>query len=233
MVEFTAEEVGRNPDGTVTRAVGYVRTEVDGGGFSVSAQEQHIANRCDEKGYLLVGIYQDLGQAANEKFNKRVGLASAINALATKQATVLLAVDQARIATNPLDGVFIETMATERAGAHLETADDIPVNWGMEASTVRGLLSTFIDAQTAFDDAMQEAEDNDDELAIQHAKNFHRKGMSLRKIAEELERRGHLSRAQTRLSPEAIRRMLDKETPQEQERRQRGLQDSGLLVSQR
>ncbi len=166
--------------------------------------------------------FEDLNASYDTPLEKRTGLARALNALATSKCQVLVALDQESFATDPSEGVIIETLANERYGAHLAVLEDRAVDWGVEAEGTKAAIAVYVEVARKLDDALQNDDSPEDWTHIQNASNLCQprpnpehggrvEKPTLQWVSDQLFDRGMLSKHNTAYSPIQISRMLEKE----------------------
>lgn len=226
------------------RAIGYIRLGPKEKGLSAASQRAKLEAYCDDSDLDLVEVFTDIDVEADVAFDKRPGLSKAIYALPGHDATILLATSQERFALSPLVGLFIEHMCEERASARMRVADDRPIDWGDGADAARSILAQFAAAEQAVDDAIGFGDRPGDWAVVEAAQNLSiekratdpktnqsvRIKLSLRQIAEELEKRGYKDRRGNKFSTLAVSRMLEMSTPQMVSRKIAGDIASGLVA---
>jgi DNA invertase Pin-like site-specific DNA recombinase len=135
-------QVGEAP----MQVVGYVRVSTDEQSLSVDAQQQALERRCQTHQAPLMAVYTDVGVSGGTPLEKRLGLLSALNALA--RGRVLLVVRRDRLARDTLTAAMCEKIA-QKVGASILTVSGEGNGEGPEAPLMRTILDVFAQYEKA------------------------------------------------------------------------------------
>ena len=216
-------------------AVGYIRVStaaqaVDG--VSLDAQKEKISSWCQFNGYELAGIYADEGISGTKA--DRPGLAAALSAVGKGDALVVYSLS--RLARSTAHTLEIAALL-DKTGADLVSLSekiDTTSACGKMVFRLLAVLSEFerdlISERTTTalqhkkrkgertgsiplgkslaEDGVMLLDDPYEQTAIEAARKLRDSGLSLRKIALELEHQGMLSRTGKRFDAKQIQRML-------------------------
>jgi DNA invertase Pin-like site-specific DNA recombinase len=182
-----------------TKVIGYVRvsTEEQGeSGLGLESQRQAIRRACEERGWTLTAIEEDVQSAKSRR--KRPGLDAAIAACRSGDATGIVAAKLDRLTRSVVD-----------CGALLELADRgrgnlVALDFGLDLSTPQGRLVANVLASVAQWEREVIGERIRAALKVKRERGepgqvppdvrkrilqLHRRGLSERRIAETLNRR--------------------------------------------
>lgn len=223
----------RNP----RRVVGYVRVSTDEQHQGPRAQRDAFAAWCAKAGCELVAVFEDKGVSGASSPADRPGFVQAIDALADLDAGVLLVAKRDRLARDVMHAAMAERMA-ERSGAVVRSADGTGEGTGPEAALMRAMVDAFaayerdvirartraalaakrvrgertgevpFGSQVAADGVHLEANPAEAE-AVAIVRELRAAGLSIRKIAVELEARGVPARGE-RWHPTTVARLLER-----------------------
>lgn len=229
--ELKLEDETKKPRDGKLKCVGYIRTDPGDVGPSMATQRAALERWAENLGANLLAVYVDNELEPDCPFDRRTGLAQAINALPRLHAMALVVHEQTRLSDDPLAGLFIQLLAHRRNNANIYQANGAQsLNWGKDLGDIEILLARFIDASDALDFALQNEETSVDMEAAIAAKNLWNKTdkktgrrlFTLREISSELEKRNLLSRLGVPYSPGMVQKMIDSQSEQEAERKKIG-----------
>ena len=135
----------RTIQGSVTRAVGYLRVSTDRQELGPEAQRASIEQWAQASGVAVVAWHSDTVSGASE-LSDRPGLAAALAALRAHGAGVLVVARRDRLARDVAVAAAI-TRATEQCGARVVSADGSANGEGAADSFLR----TILDAAAAYE----------------------------------------------------------------------------------
>jgi len=121
--------------------VGYVRTSTRSQTLSAEAQREAITAWCKANGARLMDVFEDIGVSGDAVISGRPGLWSAMAALGSKRADVLLVPRRDRLARSVVIMAGIERMVREYGG-RVESVSD---NANPEFALRRQVLGAFAD----------------------------------------------------------------------------------------
>lgn len=215
-------------------AVAYIRVSKDEQNLSPEAQRAAIAAWAERTGVAVVADFEDHGLSGTDDIDDRPGLLSAIDALPTHGAGLLVVAKRDRLARDVVISAMAERLA-ERAGARIVSA----AGEGEGDDPASKLMRTMIDAFAAYEVALirartraalavkaargekvggvqtygaadgVSAERTDAEREILAAvAELHAAGMPIRAIAAELAARGLATRKGGAIAPTQVARIL-------------------------
>lgn len=135
----------RTIQGSVTRAVGYLRVSTDRQELGPEAQRASIEQWARASGVAVVAWHSDTISGASE-LGERPGLAGALAALREHGAGVLVVARRDRLARDVAVAAAI-TRATEKCGARVVSADGTANG----ESAADSFLRTILDAASAYE----------------------------------------------------------------------------------
>jgi DNA invertase Pin-like site-specific DNA recombinase len=222
--------------GTPIRVVGYVRVSTDEQHQGPRAQLDAIRGWCERHGAELVTVCEDLGVSGGAPLDRRPGMVAALDALAELGAgAVLVAAKRDRLARDVMLTAMVERLAA-RSGGRVETADGAGEGEGPEAILMRRMVDAFaeyerelirartraalaakqrrgeitgtapIGAKVA-EDGRTLIRDEAEAEAVTLIRELRAAGVSVRGIAEELNRRGVTARG-ARWHPTTVQRVI-------------------------
>lgn len=231
-------DMGRKkPIGDPRKVVAYVRVSTEEQNLGPDAQVNAIEQWVKNHGAELVAVHRDLGTSGGAPIDKRPGLVAALTDLVELGAGVLLVAKRDRIARDTVMAGTIDR-AVRRAGARLLTADGAGNGVGPEGELVRGMLDVVAQfergvirqrtkAALAVKRSRGErvggvpygfrlAEDNihlepepAEQQVLAQVHSFRRRGISVRGIAERLNKKRVPARGQ-KWHPTTIARLLSR-----------------------
>ncbi|MCP4679902.1 MAG: recombinase family protein [Deltaproteobacteria bacterium] len=204
--------------GSQTRAIGYIRVSTSAQDLGPQAQMKALDNWCKANDVELVATYTDKGISGATRLEKRPGLLDALDALRDEDAGFLIVAKRDRLARDIVVGAMCERMA-ERNGARIVAADGTGNSDSPEAELMRNLVTAFaqyerqiIAARTRRALAVKKAkgertgqvpfgyqlskdgarieENAGEQSVIELIVELRGRGLSIRKIADELNGRG-------------------------------------------
>lgn len=201
-------------------AVGYVSVHTVDGGPGLDAQHYEIADWCKSHGYKLVTTEGEVIRAG-KPVERRAGLIRALMALKDKEASVLVAHHPKRLGETPLEVATVVHLANTMAGAVMFTEPAKPLIQPAPATLAEfvAMLAEFEEVAMAIRNRILVAikrangmrtgnaprgfraaagglvRDAAEAAVVELAEELRAEGMSIRQIAEELERRGVVTRA--------------------------------------
>jgi len=125
-----------------SKAIGYVRVSTDEQSLSPEAQIERLSLWCTENGIELVAVFSDIGVSGAAPIDKRPGLLSALDALASHRAGALLVAKRDRLARDVMVCALVERLC-ERTGARVLSADGTGNEQTPEGMLLRGLVDLF------------------------------------------------------------------------------------------
>ena len=214
--------------------IAYLRVSTDQQADSGAGLDaQHDA--CTKSAGVLTGVYRDEGVSGSTGLEKRPALLEAIGAL--KKGDVLMVAKRDRLGRDPLVVAMIES-AVQRKGARIVSAagegtgSDSPADVlmrrmvdafaeyerliigartkaALQAKKARGERTGSVPYGYTLADDEKTLEPNPTEQAvITEARKLKAAGLSLRKVAAELARRGFYARNGAQFEAEQVRRMV-------------------------
>lgn len=214
--------------------IAYLRVSTDQQADSGAGLDaQHDA--CAKSAGVLAGVYRDEGVSGSTGLEKRPALLEAIGAL--KKGDVLIVAKRDRLGRDPLVVAMIES-AVQRKGARIVSAagegtgSDSPADVlmrrmvdafaeyerliigartkaALQAKKARGERTGSVPYGYTLADDEKTLEPNPTEQAvITEARKLKAAGLSLRKVAAELARRGFYARNGAQFEAEQVRRMV-------------------------
>lgn len=214
--------------------IAYLRVSTDQQADSGAGLDaQHDA--CTKSAGVLAGVYRDEGVSGSAGLEKRPALLEAIGAL--KKGDVLMVAKRDRLGRDPLVVAMIES-AVQRKGARIVSAagegtdSDSPADVlmrrmidafaeyerliigartkaALQAKKARGERTGSVPYGYTLADDEKTLEPNPTEQAvITEARKLKAAGLSLRKVAAELARRGFYARNGAQFEAEQVRRMV-------------------------
>jgi site-specific DNA recombinase len=214
--------------------IAYLRVSTDQQADSGAGLDaQHDA--CTKSAGVLAGVYRDEGVSGSTGLEKRPALLEAIGAL--KKGDVLMVAKRDRLGRDPLVVAMIES-AVQRKGARIVSAagegtgSDSPADVlmrrmvdafaeyerliigartkaALQAKKARGERTGSVPYGYTLADDEKTLEPNPTEQAvITEARKLKAAGLSLRKVAAELARRGFYARNGAQFEAEQVRRMV-------------------------
>ena len=214
--------------------IAYLRVSTDQQADSGAGLDaQHDA--CTKSAGVLAGVYRDEGVSGSTGLEKRPALLEAIGAL--KKGDVLMVAKRDRLGRDPLVVAMIES-AVQRKGARIVSAagegtgSDSPADVlmrrmvdafaeyerliigartkaALQAKKARGERTGSVPYGYTLADDEKTLEPNPAEQAvITEARKLKAAGLSLRKVAAELARRGFYARNGAQFEAEQVRRMV-------------------------
>lgn len=217
------------------KAVGYVRVSTSGqavDGVSLDAQKEKIRGWCQFHGYELADIYADEGVSGTKA--DRPGLASALSAVCKGDALVVYSLS--RLARSTAHTLEISNRL-DKVGADLVSLSEKIDTTSASGKMVFRLLAVLSEFErdlvsertiTALqhkkrngertgsiplgkrlaEDGVKLLDEPAEQMAIEAARKLKDQGLSLRKIALELERQGLLSRTGKRFDAKQVQRII-------------------------
>lgn len=217
-------------------AIGYIRVSTEGqaqDGVSLDAQRAKLAAWADLNGYTMGAVYEDAGISGKSADN-RPGLQAALHA--ARRGDALVVYSLSRLARSTKDTIAISERL-DKAGADLVSLSeriDTTTAAGKMVFRMLAVLAEFerdqISERTATamqfkktkgervgavpygydltEDGVNLAENAAEQSVIQQARELHESGLSLRKIAAELDRRGLHARNGQPFQATQIQRMV-------------------------
>jgi len=107
---------------TATRAIGYVRVSTDEQHLGPEAQRAELESWCQRNGAELVAVHADLGVSGAAALDKRPGLLAALADL--KRGAVLLVAKRDRLARDPMISAMVERMTERKGAAVVSAAGE-------------------------------------------------------------------------------------------------------------
>ena len=229
--------MARRSPSPVSKVVGYIRVSTDEQHQGPRAQRDALEAWCTRTGAELVAVFEDRGVSGAAELDKRPGLLAAVDALEEHGAGVLLVAKRDRLARDVMLAAMIERMA-ERAGAVVSAADGAGEGPGPEALLLRRMVDAFAEyeravirartraalgakrtrgervgavplgSRVAADGVHLDADPGELE-AIRIVRELRAAGLSIRKIADELEARGVPCRGKS-WHPTTVARLLQR-----------------------
>lgn len=129
-------------EGNPERAIGYIRCSTQEQQLSPDAQRKQIKRWCQHNKVRLLRVYEDRGVSGGTEIVKRPGLLAAVEALAERNAGVLIVAKRDRLARDTMISAMIERLA-ERQGARIFSADNVGNGAGPEQQLMRSLIDAF------------------------------------------------------------------------------------------
>ena len=198
------------------RVVGYVRVSTDEQHQGPRAQRDEIERWCAARGAELVAVHEDCGVSGAAALDARPGLLAAIDDLAA--GAVLLVAKRDRLARDVMAAAMIERLVA-RAGATVATCNGAGDGAGPEAQLMRRMIDAFAEyerelirartraalaAKKARGEIVGEAPigtargadgrtlaaDPGEARAVELIRELRAEGVSIRRIAAELNERG-------------------------------------------
>jgi site-specific DNA recombinase len=126
--------------------IGYIRVSTDEQSLSVEAQHRALERWCQAHQAQLIAVYEDVGISGGAPLEKRLGVLSALNALA--RGSGLLVVRRDRLARDTLTAAMAERIA-QKAGASILTVTGEGNGDGPEAQLMRAILDAFAQYEKA------------------------------------------------------------------------------------
>ena len=217
-------------------AIGYIRVSTEGqaqDGVSLDAQRAKLAAWADLNGYTMGAVYEDAGISGKSADN-RPGLQAALQA--ARRGDALVVYSLSRLARSTKDTIAISERL-DKAGADLVSLSeriDTTTAAGKMVFRMLAVLAEFerdqISERTATamqfkkikgervgavpygydlaDDGINLIENAAEQSVIHQARKLHDSGLSLRKIAAELDRRGLYARNGQVFQATQIQRMV-------------------------
>lgn len=214
-------------------AVGYIRVSTDEQSLGPTAQRKALETWAATNGVTLVAVFEDRGISGATPHTERPGMTSALAAMATCGAGLLLAAKRDRLARSLGIVSGIET-AVAKIGARIVTADGVSESLGSSRVLLEGMsdvIATFERAvirertkaalgvkksrgervgsvpygYTVAADGVRLEPVQAEQAVLDRARTLRARGISLRAIALAL---GPVSRAGTVLSHKTLGRAL-------------------------
>ena len=126
----------RPPAADPRKVVGYVRVSTEDQALGPVGHPAALARWCAANGAELVAVFEDIGVSGGADLDKRPGLLSALSALRSHGAAVLMVAKRDRLARGMGLALAIEGLAGE-AGARIATADGDTGDDDDDASFIR------------------------------------------------------------------------------------------------
>lgn len=124
------------------RVVGYVRVSTDEQRNGPRAQRDALRAWCEANGAELVAVEADHGVSGAAELDKRPGLLAALDAVTAHNAGVLLVAKRDRLARDVIVAATVERLA-ERAGARVTSCDGAGAGEGPEALFMRRIVDAM------------------------------------------------------------------------------------------
>lgn len=215
------------------RAIGYVRVSTDEQHNGPEAQRAALATWAERSGAELVSVHADHGVSGATPIDKRPGLLAALGEI--KAGDVLVVAKRDRLARDVIAAAMIDRMA-ERVGARVVTVDGAGDGDSPEAVLFRRMVDSFaeyeralirartraalavkrargermgsvpIGSRVAADGVRLERDDLEAE-AVAIVNELRAGGMSIRRIAAELNARGVAARGE-QWHPTTVQRLV-------------------------
>lgn len=217
-------------------AVGYVRASTTEQHLTPHAQREALEAHCRARGLRLVAVYEDLGVSGGTPVDRRPGLLSALGALRSHGASVLVVAKRDRLARDVVVAALAERLV-ERTGARVVSADGVGDGDGPEAQLMRRIVDAFGEYERALirsrtraalaakrargerangtvaygerlsADGVHVEPDPTETKVVKRIKRMRSRGMSIRRIAERLNDQGVPCRG-SRWHPTTVARVL-------------------------
>jgi len=130
----------------MAKAVGYIRVSTDDQHLGMDAQRSSIAAWCEANGHELSAVHVDHGVSGGAPVDKRPGMLAAINELS--DGAVLVAAKRDRIARSVIVAATVERLASKR-GATVATADGVTSDDTPEGNLNRTIIYAFAEYEKA------------------------------------------------------------------------------------
>lgn len=124
------------------KAIGYLRVSTDEQNLGPDAQRAALDAWCARTGTELVACFTDMGISGGAPLDKRPALLTALAALKTHGAGVLLVAKRDRLARDSMTACMVERLC-ERDGATVRTTDGTSDGDGPEAVLMRRIVDAF------------------------------------------------------------------------------------------
>lgn len=203
-------------------AIAYLRVSTDDQALGPVAQRASIEAWAASAGVTVVAWHADLGVSGAAPFEARPALQSAVADLVTHGAGVLVIAKRDRLARDTMTAAVVTRMV-ERAGATVTSADGTGNGTGPEAALMRGIIDAFAQYERAListrtkaalsvkrargertggiplgcttsADGVQLVADEREAVAVARILELRASGVSLVRIAAQLDVEGHRAR---------------------------------------
>jgi DNA invertase Pin-like site-specific DNA recombinase len=204
------------------KAIGYARTSTQRQDLSLEVQEKRISLECEIRGLELEMISEKVSASLSPL--ERDGLSQALASLRNGEADMLIVAKLDRVARSLSD------IATLLETSRKEGWSFVALDLGVDTSSPEGTLVVGIMASIAQWERARIQERTREALAQikesgrklgrprlhsplvqEKARNYRQAGLSLNKIAIELEREGFVASTGKRISPSSVLRLLEVE----------------------
>ena len=235
-----AQRRRRHPQKDQVRAVAYLRVSTEDQALGPEAQRAAIEGWAARQGVQVLSWHLDQGVGGATPIEDRPGLLAALRDLEDLEAGLVVVAKWDRLARDIMVAAMVERMV-ERVGARIVSADGVGVGDGPEAALMRAMVQAFAAYERALirtrtsaalralrakgqragevplgyrlaEDGKGLLEDVGEVEAIDQARNLRAEGLSYRRIAAEMDRRGLRPRG-TKWHAMTVSRMVQKGEP--------------------
>ena len=208
----------KHPQKDQARGVAYLRVSTEDQALGPEAQRAAIESWAARQGVQVLSWHLDQGVGGATPIEDRPGLLAALKALEDMDAGLIVVAKWDRLARDIMVAAMVERMV-ERVGAGIVSADGVGVGDGPEAALMRAMVQAFAAYERALirtrtsvalralrakgqragevplgyrlaEDGKALLQDASELEAIAQAQELRAEGLSYRRIAAEMERRG-------------------------------------------
>ena len=216
-----------------TKVIGYVRVSTGEQALGPEAQRSALLTWCGAHRCKLIEVFSDQGVGGAAPADQRPGLSAAIAGVKEHSAGILLVASRDRLARDTLVAALVE-QRVQKLGASIRAVDGSGNTDTPEGLLVRRIIDAFAEYERLTTQARTKAAmavkrsrrerisrqppygwpftrdrkhlvpEPSEQATVRLAQQLRRRGLSFRRIAQRLTKRGHTPRTAARWHPQTI-----------------------------